>query len=116
MPKSSKEFMLGSSKVVANSVKINPEHNIPANIANNDKKNNNNFSDELMRIVLTDEPAVPNIKPIVLKRIELQSLYFVFRTDRRIFRKTAKIIIASAHTLINGVCRIDKKNVDFRCT
>lgn len=114
LPKSSKDVMLGSKMNVVNSVKSIPDHNTLANIPKTDKNHISNFSDVLMKIVFFDSPAVPNDKPIVLKRIELKSLYFAFRTDRRIFRKVAKIIIAIAHTLINGICSKYSKKVNFR--
>lgn len=98
---------------VENSVKSIPEHNRLANIANNDKNHINKFSELLTIDVATESPAVPNDKPKVLKTIVLKSLYLDCKTDRMSFRKTAKISMASAHTLISGICTMAENKVDF---
>lgn len=112
LPKSANELMLGFSTDVKNSWKNIPEHKILANIANTDKNQSSNCSELLTSVVLAESPAVPNDKPNVLKKMEPKSLYLDFMTDRIIFRKTAKISMASIHTLSNGISKMDRNSVD----
>lgn len=106
--------MIGVSEDVAKSLKNIPEHKMPASIANTDKNHTSNCSVPLILLVFIVCPAIPNDKPNVLKQIPVKSLDFELCTDLIILRVIANSIIATAHTLNSGICKMDENNVDFR--